>query len=1054
MKSSSTNSNTSHDSGRLRWRLLGLAVAGLVVVCHSNPVCAIDPNRTLPQYIHESWGTEKGLPGGTVTSIAQTPDGYLWIGTDKGIIRFDGINFHAFEAGSATPTFSPVRKLLVDGQGTLWILLQNTKLLRYRDGTFNLVRGEAENGITALGEGAGNAVLLSSLAMGVLVYKDGAFVSASGLPPGQNAYQTSADFSWSTTITPHRLIQPTAAVISLAATGDGKIWLGTQDRGLLYLQDGSVHAAAPAVANLRINCLLAAENQQLWVGTNRGLLLWNGTELTRTGVPKSLSAVEVLSIVRDRDSNVWAGTNQTVIRVAEGTASSFGREDHSSGDPVTALFEDREGNLWIGGLQHIECLRDSAFVTYLLPHLESAGALLVDSDDYTWIAPIEGGLWALKEGTYRAVTAAGVAHDVIYSISSTQPGDLWLGRQQGGLTHLQSLHGVLSWKTYTQSDGLAQNSVYAVLQGRDGTIWAGTLTGGVSALRNGHFTNYTTANGLASNTVSSIVEGPQGTVWFGTPNGLSEMSASGWRTYTATDGLPSGDIDSLFVDSTGVLWIGTAEGLAFLSAGRVHAFAAESKFLHEPVFGIAEDQNGWLWLATADHVVRIRRASPADKALAESDSREYGLADGLDSTEGVKRYRSVVTDSHGRIWFATNHGFSAVNPARAAVNSAPALVRIESVFADGNPLEARNPLRVPAGRQKVTFRFIGLSLGDTERVRYKYRLDDFDKSWSEPGATREATYGNLAAGRYTFRVLASNSTGLWNGSEAALDLKVEPQLWQTWWFQITAILCTGLAAFAVYRMRTQRLSRLISVRFEERLAERTRIAQDLHDTLLQGIYSASIHFDLANNRLPENSPAKPAVQRGLDLLRQVSQEGRNALRSLRSAHSTSDSLEQALSLLPKEFTLPESIDFLVTTEGESRVLQSLVRDEAYLIVREAVINAFRHARASKIEIELDYASRGLHILIRDNGCGIDPEMVRTGREGHWGLTGMRERAEKMGATLEVSSRVDIGTEIELSVPGPLAFQNVPASRFWSWFPRSRSEKRGQSPQESGEEQHK
>lgn len=1031
-------------------------IAGLILVCLAIPALGIDPNRMVSQYIHDSWGTEKGFPGGTVTAIAQTPDGYLWVGTDRGLIRFDGVNFSKFEeAQPASVTIGRVRALLTDKQGYLWILLQDTKLLRYREGAFNLVQGEAENGITAIGPASGSGVLLSSLAVGVLVYKDATFANASeSLAPGQNRNEGQPDFIWSTGLALHRLVEPTAGVISLAATSDGKIWLGTEDRGLLYLQEGRIHTAAPGSPNLRINCLLAIENQQLWVGTNKGLLLWNGTELTRKGVPPSLSDIEVLSITRDRDSNVWVGTNRTVVRIVEGAASSLAQDPQSSGDPATALFEDREGNLWVGGVQHLECLRDSSFVTYSLPRRESAGALYVDSDDHTWIAPIEGGLWSLQAGTYRAVTIAGISHDVVYSISSTRSDDLWLGRQQGGLTHLQSSHGRLSAKTYTHSDGLVQNSVYAVLAGREGTIWAGTLTGGVSALKNGHFTNYTTATGLASNTVSSIAEGAPGTVWFGTPNGLSELSPTGWRTYKADDGLPSEDIDCLFVDSAGVLWIGTAEGLAFLNAGQMHKLMAEPKSLHEPVFGIAQDHNDWLWVATANHVLRVRRTTSADKVVSDTDIREYSLADGLHGTEGVKRYKSVVADSYGRIWFATNRGFSDVNPARAAVNAAPAFVRVEAVLADGIPLEAGSLLRVPAGRQKVTFRFVGLSLGDAERVRYRYRLDDLDKSWSEPEATREATYGNLAAGLYRFRVLASNSDGLWNGSEAAVDLKVEPQLWQTWWFESAVVLCAGLAILLMYRIRTQRLTRLLSVRFEERLAERTRIAQDLHDTLLQGIYSASIHFDLAESRLPQDSPAKPAVQRGLDLLRQVSQEGRKALRSLRTAHTTSDRLEYALSLLPREFTLPESIDFLVATEGESRVLRPLIRDETYLIAREAVINAFRHARATRIEIEVDYASRKLSILVRDNGCGIDPQTLKTGREGHWGLTGMRERAEKIGATLEVSSRVDIGTEVELSVPGPMAFQDASPSRFWSWLPRPHSGKRERNLQESSEEQHK
>jgi ligand-binding sensor domain-containing protein/signal transduction histidine kinase len=1053
VKLSSTNSNTSHNAGRPAWRLLGLAFAGLVVVCHSVSVFAIDPNRTLSQYVHNSWGTDKGFPGGTITSIAQTPDGYLWIGTDRGIMRFDGINFHIFEAGSATPTFGPVRKLLVDGQGTLWILLQNTKLLRYRDGTFNLVRGEAENGITALGEGAGNAVLLSSLAMGVLVYKDGSFVNVSkALAPGQNAYQTAADFSWSTSIAPHRVIEPTAAVISLGATSDGKIWLGRQGRGLLVLDGGAVHTVAPELRNLRVNCFLPIENHQLWIGTNQGILLWNGVGLTREGIPSSLRDVEVLSMIRDRDSNIWVGTTQTLLRIDETEVSSLAQETGSPESRVTALFEDREGDLWVGGAQHLERLRDSAFVTYSLPRKQGAGALYVDPNDYTWIAPAEGGLWRLKAGKYEAVAAAGLADDVVYSMTSARPDSLWIGRQHGGLTHLRYGNGAFVAKTFTRSEGLAQNSVYAVLEGHDGTIWAGTLTGGVSELTNGHFTNYTTADGLASNTVSSITEGPDGAVWFGTPDGLTEKSANGWRTYRVADGLPSADIDCLFQDSTALIWIGTAEGLAFFSAGQIHTLVRAPESLHEPIFGVAEDRNGWLWITTADHVLQVKR--PASNDQASPEVREYGIADGLTGTEGVKRDRSLVVDSHGRVWFSTNRGLSVVNPARGTVNPMPALVQIEAVIADGNALKLGSSPKVPAGREKITFRFVGLSLANEERVRYRYRLDNFDTSWSEPGIAREATYNSLAPGPYRFRVVASNSDGLWNGTEAAIDFKVEPELWQTWWFRLAVVLSAGFVALTAYHVRMRQLTRLLSVRFEERLAERTRVAQDLHDTLLQGIYSVSLHLDLANNHVPEDSPAKPAIERGLDLLRQVSQEGRNALRSLRSRQTSSDGLEQALSLLPKEFDLPESIDFLVATEGQPRALRPLVRDEAYLIAREAVINAFRHAQPTKIEVEVDYVSRNLRVLVRDNGCGIDSQLLRTGREGHWGLPGMRERAEKIGGKLNVLSGVDAGTEMELSVPGALAFQDGSAGRFWTWLPRLYPQKRRNKAQTSSEVQQK
>jgi signal transduction histidine kinase/ligand-binding sensor domain-containing protein len=1018
---------------RTRWSLY-LAIVALAGTCSPPPVSAIDPGRTLSQYIHDSWGTDKGFPGGTVSSIVQTPDGFLWIGTDKGLVRFDGLNFRTFEqATPASFAIGPVRKLLVDGQGNLWILLQNTKLLRYRDGAFSLMGGEVENGITAIGQ-AGSPVLLSSIAMGVLVYKDGKFANASeSLASAEARNDVPAEFTWSTGVALHRLMEPTGTVISLAATSDGKIWLGTQDRGLFYLYAGAVHAAGAAFGNLRINCAVPMGDRELWIGTNKGVLRWNGTELTRKGIPESLSDVEVFSIIQDRDSNIWVGTARTLVRVTPTAVSSVAGEALSPGSRVTALFEDREGNLWIGGIQRLERLRDSAFVTYSVPALQSPGALYVDPDDYTWVAPTEGGFWWLKAGNYGALSSAGLTRDVVYSISSTQRDSLWLGRQKGGLTHLQSIHGALRAKTYTRADGLAQDSVYSVFEARDGTVWSGTLAGGVSELKQEHFTNYTTADGLASNTVSSIAEGTDGAMWFGTPNGLTQVSANGWRTYRRADGLPSDDINCLLVDSTGVLWIGTAEGLAFFEAGQVHKLAAGPDSLHSLIFGIAEDKFGWLWIATADRVLQIKRPASLDKPLPEGDIREYGLGDGLHGTEGVKRDKSVIADSHGRIWFSTNRGLSVVNPDRANIDPMPALVQMEAVLADGSPLGFRSPLTVPGGHDKITFRFVGLSLTKAERVRYRYRLENFDKNWSEPQATREASYGNLAPGRYRFHVVASNSDGQWNGAEAALDLRIEPELWQTWWFRSGLVICLGLFAVALYRLRMQRLTRLLSVRFEERLAERTRIAQDLHDTLLQGVFSASIHFDVANNRLPHDSPAKPSMQRGMELLKQVSNEGRNTLLALRPSQSRDNDLAAALSQLRNEFAVPVPISFRVISQGEPQPLRPLLRDEVYLIAREAVFNAVRHAKPSSIEVEINYVSGNLRLLVRDDGCGIDAGLLKTGREGHWGLANMRERAERVGGKFEVLSRVNSGTVVQLWIPGKLAFEAGRPHGLWTWL---------------------
>lgn len=1045
------------------------AIAVLALVCIVVPAHAIDPHRTISQYARAHWGEREGFSGGSVSAIAQSADGYLWIGSEKGLIRFDGLSFQTFPSATQEAlSVGPVRALVSDAQSNLWILLQSTNVLRFHDGKFEAGKQEAEFGITALGRKKDGTILLSSVALGTLTFNGQKFEI---LPSGTQGQPTPAAmavaqgdndlftrFSWATGVASHRLAEPNSPVVSMAETDDGRIWLGTADKGLFFLRDGRISAVETPKTNTKkaqISSLLPLENGKLLVGTDNGIFEWDGKEISQANLPSSLGHADVFAMIRDRDSNIWIGTANGLVRV-NGDGVAFEISDHGIGGPVTALLEDREGDIWVGRRGDIERLRDSAFVTFSPVDVrsESIGSIFVGQNGLAWFAPSKGGLYWLRNGKTGSVANDQLGQDVIYSITG-RDNELWIGRQRGGLTHLRDDAGSIAIRTYTHVNDLAQNSVYVVYEGSDGAVWAGTLSAGVSEFRDGHFTNYTTANGLASNTVSSIEESADHTMWFGTPKGLSGMSKSGWRSYTTADGLPSDVIDCLFEDRLGTLWIGTADGLAFLNNGQIRVPRAITQVLQEPVFGIAEDRNGSVWVASASHVLQMKRQDLVEAVLSDASIREYGVADGLLGTDGVKRERSIVEDPQGQIWISTNRGISVVNPTRATVDPVPAIVRIQTVLADGAPLELSNPLQIPPGERKITFQFIGLSLADSERVRYRYKLDGFDKNWSEPVVMREASYANLPAGKYRFHVIASNSEGLWNSSDAAVDFQVEPTLWQTWWFRLGVLLCAGLATLAIHRLRVRQLTQLLNLRFEERLAERTRIAQDLHDTLLQGIYSASIHFDLANNRLQEESAAKPAMQRGLNLLRQVSLDGRKALRSLRSQQTSSDGLEHALSLLPKEFALPEDIDFVVATEGEPRVLRPLIRDEAYLIAREAIINAFRHARATRIEVEVDYASRNFRIFIRDNGCGIAGELLETGREGHWGLPGMRERAEKISGTVEVLSRANAGTEVQLSVPGPLAFQDASTTgQFWKRLLSLYPEKRRSKLQKASEGQQK
>jgi PAS domain S-box-containing protein len=807
--------NAFHEDGFGRLLLLRCAIAGLAAVCFAVSASAVDPTRTVSQYIHESWGTERGWPGGSITAIAQTSDGYLWIGTDKGLVRFDGLNFHQFERAHPDPILiGPVQTLLVDASDNLWILLQNTQLLRYHNGNFELIRGEAENGTTAMARGRSGAVLFSSIPAGALTYSDNQFrtlssaallADAGRVGNGEAPEQRSPPFSWSYDMMPDRQPPLTSLVIAMAQTDDGKIWLGTERRGLFYLQDGRVSSTSHGRVDAKINCLLPLQNSELWVGTAKGVLRWDGKQLTSAGVPSSLRNLDALSILRDRDSNIWVGTSRGLFRYNPSRVSLLNSEENTG--PVTSLFEDREGNIWIGSERGLEQRRDSAFVTYSLPNLkpQSMGPLYVDTGGRIWVAPIQGGLRWLKGGKSGVVTADGIANDVVYSIAGTGKDDVWVGRQQGGLTHLRYSGNSFTAKTFKHVDGLAQNRVYAVYRSRDGTVWSGTLDRGVSALENGHFTNYTTTDGLAANTISSIAESADGTMWFGTPNGVSAMSQKGWRTYTGNDGLPSEDVNCLLQDSAGILWIATAKGLAYLSDRHVHVPRGVPESLHAPIFGIEADKNGWLWIATSDHVLRVSRDKLLSGVVKAVDVREYDQADGLESTEGVKRSRSVVSDSAGRIWFSLSSGLSVVNPSQIDDNSVPALPHIEAITADNNTANLAAFVQIPPSPGRITFEYTGLSLAVPERIRFRYFLEGFDSSWSQPVAAREAVYTNLGPGSYRFRLVASNSEGLWNGPETAIALNVAPAYYQTYWFRLSCIAVSIGLLWALYRWRVHRL---------------------------------------------------------------------------------------------------------------------------------------------------------------------------------------------------------------------------------------------------------
>ena len=964
-----------------------LLVCACVLNC-SGSLSALDPNRQIEQYRLTRWNAGDSFPGGGVNAIAQTNDGYLWIGAENGLVRFDGSRFSLFDHAN-TPSLPTghILGLLVDSEGVLWVRMESPYLLRYRGGVF-------EQAYPLEWDRPGVSAMARDRKGRVLVAEVESLARYSGREYTRTVVSSKVG----------------GLAISIAETADGTIFTGMRDIGLVSLHGGG-RSQVRGLPDQKVNVLLAGEGRDLWIGTDAGLTRWNGIAVTQNGIPSQLARSQILALARDRDSNLWVSTPRGIARVDPKGGMSPVTLGIGAGT-IHAIFEDREGNLWLGGTHGLVQLRDSQFFTY--PGVDG-GSVYVDDAGRAWTGPISGGLVSIHGTEKLAITEAGLNTDAVYSITGGS-GQLWVGRRRGGLTWFGEESGRVRTQTYTVAEGLAPGGVYAVHRMRNGSVWAGTLQGGVSRIQNGRITTFTPEDGLSGDAITTILDTRDGVVWFGTTAGLQAYRGSTWKVYGGPDGLPPGRVNSLALDEEGVLWIGAAAGLFYWSGKQAEFVRYAPEIVQSEVLGVAADTAGHLWAASDRRVFRLSPRLTAPIAV-----REFGASDGLPSTQLIQRDHAISRDRSGRIWFALRGGLCVVDPERA-VGLPPATVTIESAQVDGVALADGAAARYPADRRRIAFNFIGVSLSVPARVRYRYRLDGYDSDWSPPTELREADYTNLAPGPYRFRLIASNGEGLWNGAEASMPFTVDPLLWQTLWFRLAAALLVIALLFGAYRYRLSRIRAAMNSRFEERLDERTLIAQELHDTLLQGFLSASMQLQVAADLLPNESKSRTLVTRVLQLMQQVIEEGRITVRGLRAGRSSAVSLETALSQIKDEVASDDRVKFQVTVEGVRRELHPMLQDEVYSIGREALINAFRHARARHIEVELNYANDGFRLFVRDDGGGIEPNVLREGRDDHWGLVGMRERADRIGARLHVFSRPSAGTEIEVDVPAKVAFR--------------------------------
>ncbi len=979
------------------------------------------------QFIPRILTVNDGLPPG-VESIAQTQDGYMWFATQDGLARFDGAQFKVFDKNN-TPGINHnyITVLLADqARGTLWIGTYGGGLTRYQAGSFKSYTtsdGLPGNFIFELAQGPAQELLVGT-DKGLAVFKNEKIEQVQ--LPGEALNKR---------------------VAPITASPDGSAWFLYE--GAIYRMDKEGKISKPEFQISDANTIYADHEANIWVGTRaHGLYEWSGGKTTHYSNAPLLPQTPVRAIYQDHKGKIWVEIYKAGLCQPRpgGTFDCYTSKDGLPESNVTAIYEDHEGNLWLAAEEYgVIRLRVNSFFT----HDERRGlsnnnvlSIHESSDGTLWVGS-RPGLTRIQDGRITTIKIAStVPGNAVSAIEDAGNGDLWLGTQEG----LKLLHDGKVIQTFTTQNGWASNSVTALFRDHQGNLWMGNRAGGLTRYAHGKFTRLTQKDGLLSTWVRSVMEDHEGGVWFSTAQGVMRFKDGEF-----TDNIPlaaaekdtSTGVNCMYEDDEHVFWLGTfGSGLVRFSNGKFVSFRQKDGLLDDTLWSIVEDGSRNLWMSSNRGLFRVSKSSLEDFAsgrTARISSTVYGLADGLPTTDfnGGDQTMGLRT-REGKLVFATSRGAVEVDPNHLRTNPlAPPVVIEESLI---NQMQVPDQASMPVGRGELEFHFAGLSFAEPSRVVFRYKLEGFDKDWISSGGRHTAYYTNIPPGKYQFRVMAANNDGVWNEAGASLNFTLSPKFYQTHWFLMLCATVTAVLGLFAYQWRIRRIAAVLDAQFQERLAERTRIARDLHDTLLQSFLSASMQLHVANDQLPTEWPAKPIVSNVLELMKHAIDEGRNALRGMRLSGVELEDLEQAFARIRQEVVVPQATSFHLVVKGQIRPLHPLIRDEVYRIGREALINVFRHSQATSVEVELTYADRGLQVVVRDDGCGIDPEILRSGREAHWGLSGMRERAAKIAAKFKIWSRPAGGTEVELSVPGHIAFRPDPARRWLRW--RVRGSRRG------------
>jgi signal transduction histidine kinase/ligand-binding sensor domain-containing protein len=972
----------------------------------------------MTQYAHTAWRMQDGYLNGGPTAIAQTTDGYLWIGTQTGLMRFDGVRFVPWKPTSGKElSSSNIDALLAARDGSLWIgtdsglsHLVDGDLIQYPDrpgGVAEII--QRANGeiwfshfqVTETAFGICKVVGARTQCYygknnGIPLVEDG----SGSLWTGYGATLTSWKLGSSSTYAEHglRLVGPTG-VVSLALARDGSMWVGMASGGRgAGLQQFTNRAWKPFIARhfdsstLVVNSLLLDRENTLWVGTSQGLYRIRGRQVDHFGSSDGLSSnyVSELGLYEDREGNMWVATSEGLDCFRDLPVTTYTIREGLPAGEVDSVLASRDGTIWSGGPESLVALRQER--TPVIEAHRAPGnqvtSLLEDHDGQLWVG-VDDFLTIYKNGTFRRIDKPdGKPIGLVVGMTEDVGHNIWAETRGAP----QTLFRIQDFKIQEAFPAPQMPAARRIAPDPEGGIWLGLIRGDLARYKNGKLEifpfRHTAVAGVDSE-VNQLLVTSDGAVLGATHFGMIAWRNGTQETLTVRNGLPCDGVSALVFDNQGDLWLYLQCGLVEVPKGEMQK-----------------------WWQKPDTVVHFRM---------------------LDSLDGVRPgqapFDAAARSPDGRLWFVNTYALQVVDPDHLSRNSIPPPVHIEEIIADRRSYAPGSNLSLPSLTRDLEIDYTALSFMAPQKVRFRYRLEGRDAGWQEPGTRRQAFYSDLRPGKYKFRVIACNNDGVWNEEGATLDFNVAPAWYQTNWFRVACAATLLMSLYLLYQLRLRQLRHQFSIGLEARVNERTRIARELHDTLLQSLHGLMFRFQAARNMLPRRpEQAMQDLDSAIARTEQAIAESRGAIQDLRSEPVAQSDLAELLTATGQELASFEGPNrdgpvFRLIVEGQRRRLSPIIQEEVYWIARELLRNAFRHASAHRIEAEIRYEDRLFRLRVRDDGKGMDSKMLEAGgRAGHWGLPGVRERAQKLGARLDFWSEAGAGTEVQLTVPAAVAYE--------------------------------